>query len=318
MILVFTESENGIYKKTSFELLSLAQKLAQQNNDLVGAISVNANDVSDLKKYGANVIFSVENPQLKNFSAKAYCAVIEQIAKNQNAHTLLLSTSVNAKYIAPMLAVKLEAAYLPNVNFTENQEFKKILFSSKAIGTMEIQSEKKIISLAQNSFPITEKHTDSQVITDFPLELNDDLFSIKIEGTQKNSGKISLTEAPIVVSGGRGLQSPENWHLIENLAESLGAATACTKPVSDMGWRPHSEHVGQTGKPISCDLYIAVGISGAIQHIAGINSSKTKVVINSDPEAPFFKVADYGIVGDAFEIVPKLTQKIKEFKETQK
>lgn len=318
MILVFTESENGIYKKTSFELLSLAQKIAQQNGDSIGAISVNTNNVSELKKYGANVIFSIENPKLEKFSAKAYCAVIEQIAKKQNAHTILLSTSVNAKYIAPMLAVKLEAAYLPNVYFTENQEFKKSLFSSKAIGTMVAQSEKKIISLAQNSFPISEQFIESEIVKDFPIELNEELFSIKIEGTQKNSGKISLTEAPIVVSGGRGLQSAQNWHLIENLAESLGAATACTKPVSDMGWRPHSEHVGQTGKPISCELYIAVGISGAIQHIAGINNSKTKVVINSDPEAPFFKVADYGIVGDAFDIVPKLTQKIKEFKENQK
>jgi electron transfer flavoprotein alpha subunit len=192
-------------------------------------------------------------------------------------------------------------------------QVKRSAFSNKAFNITEIETDTKVLALAKNSFGIVENQS-SLSEENFEPTLNDADFNIKIESVEKGSGKVTIADADVVVSGGRGLKGPENWGMLEELASVLGAATACSKPVSDLGWRPHSEHVGQTGKPVATNLYVAIGISGAIQHIAGINSSKVKVVINSDPEAPFFKVADYGVVGDAFEIVPKLTQKLKEFK----
>jgi electron transfer flavoprotein alpha subunit len=190
---------------------------------------------------------------------------------------------------------------------------KRNAFSNKAFNVTEISTDIKVVGLAKNSYGLVESNS-SLSTEDFSPSLNEADFTVKVENVEKVTGKVTIADAEVVVSGGRGLKGPENWGLVEELATVLGAATACSKPVSDLGWRPHSEHVGQTGKPVATNLYIAIGISGAIQHIAGINSSKVKVVINSDPEAPFFKVADYGVVGDAFEIVPKLTQKLKEFK----
>jgi electron transfer flavoprotein alpha subunit len=192
-------------------------------------------------------------------------------------------------------------------------QVKRTAFSNKAFNVTEISTDVKVLSLAKNSYGIFE-NTAAAVAEDFSPSLNDSDFNVKVESVEKASGKVTIADADVVVSGGRGLKGPENWGLIENLATVLGAATACSKPVSDLGWRPHSEHVGQTGKPVATNLYIAVGISGAIQHIAGINSSKVKVVINADAEAPFFKVADYGIVGDAFDILPRLTEKLAAFK----
>ncbi len=215
------------------------------------------------------------------------------------------------------MAVGLEAGYTSNVVglplSTSPFQVKRNAFSNKAFNTTEISTEVKVLGLAKNSYGLVE--SDSSLSTeDFFPNLNDTDFNVKVESVEKVTGKVTIADAEVVVSGGRGLKGPENWGMVEELATVLGAATACSKPVSDLGWRPHSEHVGQTGKPVATNLYIAIGISGAIQHIAGISSSKVKVVINSDPEAPFFKVADYGVVGDAFEIVPKLTQKLKEFK----
>lgn len=315
MILVYTESENGLFKKKAFEALSYARALAKiEGNSSVIALAINADNVSELKKYGADKIILVKNEQLNNFVAKAYLSVIEQVAQKENVKTILMSSSANTRYIAPMLATKLDAAYLANIaSLPENGNFKKSTFSSKANAWFSVLSEKKVITLSNNCIELSESPTQAQEVP-FSVELSEDLFDIKVKETNKINTKISLADASIVVAGGRGMQTPENWSLLEDFANALGAATACTKPVSDMGWRPHSEHVGQTGKPIAADLYIALGVSGAIQHIAGINASKVKVVINSDPEAPFFKVADYGIVGNVLEILPKLTEKINQIK----
>jgi electron transfer flavoprotein subunit alpha len=209
-----------------------------------------------------------------------------------------------------MLAIKWGASYLSNVSSLPKEgKVQKVIFSSKAIAWIPIAS-KQVMTLSGNIVEVTEAPVQA-TIEDFSVEFSKEDFPIKHLETQKFTNKISIDDASIVVSGGRGMQTPENWHIVEDLADALGAATACTKPVSDMGWRPHSEHIGQTGKPLACDLYIALGVSGAIQHIAGVSASKVKVVINSDPEAPFFKEADYGIVGNLFDIVPKLTEKIK-------
>ena len=219
--------------------------------------------------------------------------------------------------MAPLVAVNLEAGYVPNVTelpvSTSPFKVKHTVFTNKAFSTTEINTDVKVVGLAKNAFGLKENNTTA-ASENFAPQLNDGDFSVEVVSVDKATDKVTIADAEIVVSGGRGLKGPENWGMIETLAETLGAATACSKPVSDMGWRPHSEHVGQTGKPVASNLYIAIGISGAIQHLAGINSSKVKVVINNDPEAPFFKAADYGIVGDAFEVVPQLNEKLKEFK----
>ena len=223
-----------------------------------------------------------------------------------------MSASADGRYLGPILSAKVGAAYLSNVVELPSQyeplRVKRSCFTNKAFN--ETQSEKKctVISLSSNSFGLKEKPGTLEILNETYAVSSS---SLKVSSLDKASNKVSIADADIVVSGGRGLKGPENWHLIEDLAEVLGAATACSKPVSDMGWRSHSEHVGQTGKPVASNLYIAIGVSGAIQHLAGINSSKVKVVINNDPEAPFFKAADYGIVGDAFEVIPKLTEKLK-------
>lgn len=230
---------------------------------------------------------------------------------------MILSSTTDSLYLAPIVAVGLDAGYASNVVAlpvsTSPFQVKRNAFSSKGFNVTELTSDVKVIALAKNSFGLAEA-SGAAATEDFAVTLNDADFNIHIQSQEKASGQVSIADAEIVVSGGRGLKGPENWGMIEELASVLGAATACSKPVSDLDWRPHSEHVGQTGKPVASNLYIAVGISGAIQHIAGINASKVKVVINSDPEAPFFKVADYGIVGDAFQILPELTKKLKEFK----
>ena len=228
---------------------------------------------------------------------------------------MILNGSADCKYLAPLLAVKLDAGYLSNVveqpSSLEPFTVKRTSFSNKSFCDASIKSDKKIISLLNNSFEKTEKPSNPEKIS-FSPEIP--TFKIKQESIDLAKGKVSIADADIVVSAGRGLKGPENWGIIEELAETLGAATACSKPVSDLGWRPHSEHVGQTGKPVATNLYFAIGISGAIQHLAGVSSSKIKVVINTDPEAPFFKAADYGVIGDAFKVVPKLNEKLKAFK----
>ena len=316
-ILIYTESAEGKFKKVAFELASYAKKVAETLGTTVTAISFNTNDVSELSKYGVDKVLKVNNEKLTNFNAKAYADAIKQAALKEDAKLILISSTTDSSYLSPLVAVSLEAGLATNVVGlpvnTSPFQVKRNAFSNKAFNTTEINTDIKVLGLAKNSFGIIE--TPSTLTEeDFTPSLNDADFSIKVESTEKASGKISIADADIVVSGGRGLKGPENWGLIEDLASVLGAATACSKPVSDLGWRPHGEHGGQTGKPVAANLYIAIGISGAIQHIAGINASKVKVVINTDPEAPFFKVADYGIVGDAFEVVPKLIEKLKAFK----
>ena len=305
MILVYTEHNEGQFSKKTLEALSYAKAMS----DKMVALAVNAADVTVLQTYGADKILSVSSDQLRDFSVKHYVALLLQAAEKERATTILLPSSANTRYLAPVLAVKWGAAYLSNVSsLPKDGKVQKVVFSSKAIAWLPLE-QKQVITLAGNATEIKQAPVQAEVETFTPV-LSED--TIKVVGTEKFTNKVSIDDASIVVSGGRGMQTPDNWHIVEDLADTLGAATACTKPVSDMGWRPHSEHIGQTGKPLSCDLYIALGVSGAIQHIAGVNASKVKVVINSDPEAPFFKAADYGIVGDLFEVVPRLTEKIKQ------
>ena len=316
-LLIYAESTEGKFKKVAFELASYAKKVAEKLGTTVTAVTVNAGDVSELSKYGVDKVLKVSNEKLANFSAKAFADVIKQAAKKESAKIILLSSTTDSLYLAPFLAVGLEAGFASNVVglplSTSPFQVKRTAFSNKAFNVTEISTDVKVLSLAKNSYGVFE-NASSTTEEDFSPSLNDADFNVKVESVEKASGKVTIADADVVVSGGRGLKGPENWGLIEKLAAVLGAATACSKPVSDLGWRPHSEHVGQTGKPVATNLYIAVGISGAIQHIAGINSSKVKVVINSDAEAPFFKVADYGIVGDAFDILPRLTEKLAAFK----
>jgi electron transfer flavoprotein alpha subunit len=316
-ILIYAESAEGKFRKVAFELASYAKKVAESLGTTVTAVTINTGDVSELSKYGVDKVLKVSNDKLAGFSAKAYADVIKQAAQKEGAKLVLLSSTTDSIYLAPLVAVSLEAGFASNVVglpvSTSPFQVKRNAFSNKAFNITEISTDVKILGLAKNSYGIFES-VSNLAEEDFNPTIGDNDFGIKVESVEKVSGKVSLADADIVVSGGRGLKGPENWGMIEELAEVLGAATACSKPVSDLDWRPHSEHVGQTGKPVASNLYIAIGISGAIQHIAGINSSKVKVVINTDPEAPFFKVADYGIVGDAFDVVPRLIEKLKAFK----
>ena len=319
-ILIYAESAEGKFKKVAFELASYAKKVAESLGTTVTALTINAGDVSELSKYGVNKVLKVSNDQLAGFTAKAYADVIKQAADKESAKLVLLSSTTDSIYLASLAAVALNAGYASNVVglplSTSPFQVKRTAFSNKAFNITEMDTEVKVLGLAKNSYGIFENAT-STTEEDFNPTLDANDFGVKVESVEKVSGKVSIADAEVVVSAGRGLKGPENWGMIEELATVMGAATACSKPVSDLGWRPHGEHVGQTGKPVATNLYIAIGISGAIQHIAGINSSKVKVVINSDPEAPFFKVADYGIVGDAFEIVPQLIEKMKAFKTQQ-
>ncbi|MFQ6600793.1 electron transfer flavoprotein subunit alpha/FixB family protein [Flavobacterium sp. C3NV] len=316
-ILIYAESAEGKFKKVAFELASYAKKVAESLGTTVTALTVNTSDVSELAKYGVDKVLKVTNDKLNGFTAKAYADVIKQAAEKEGTKVVLLSSTTDSIYLSSLVAVALNAGFASNVVglpvSTSPFQVKRNAFSNKAFNITEINTDVKVLGLAKNSYGIFES-AGSATEEDFSPSIGDNDFGVKVESVEKVSGKVSIADADIVVSGGRGLKGPENWGLIEDLAAVLGAATACSKPVSDLGWRPHSEHVGQTGKPVATNLYIAVGISGAIQHIAGINSSKVKLVINNDPEAPFFKVADYGIVGDAFTIVPELTEKLKAFK----
>ncbi|SIS93009.1 electron transfer flavoprotein alpha subunit apoprotein [Zobellia uliginosa] len=316
-VLVYTESENGKFKKSAFEVASYAKAVADQLGSSVTAISFNTEDNESLGAFGVSKVLNVSDDKLATFNAQAYANSIAQAATKEGAQVIIVSSSTNSKFLAPILTAKLKAGYVPNVvaapDSTAPFIVKRTVFSNKGFAHTEIATEVKIIGVSNNSFGLKENQTTASVEA-FNADLGDGDFAVKSTEIDKVAGQVTIADAEIVVSGGRGLKGPENWGMIEELAGVLGAATACSKPVSDMGWRPHGEHVGQTGKPVASNLYIAIGISGAIQHLAGVSASKTKVVINSDPEAPFFKAADYGIVGDAFEVVPKLIEKLKEFK----
>ncbi|AUC83364.1 electron transfer flavoprotein subunit alpha/FixB family protein [Lacinutrix sp. Bg11-31] len=314
-VLVYTESENGKFKKTALEVASYAKAVATQLGTTVTAVTVNAADTSELANYGVDKILNVTNSALEKFSAKSYAAVIKQAAEKEGAKVVVVSQSADSKYLAPLLAVGLDAGYASNVmeapSSTSPFTVKRTAFTNKAFNITTINTDVKVVGLSNNSFGLVESSA-SATSEDFAPTLPE--AGVTVQSVDKATDTVTIADAEIVVSAGRGLKGPENWGMIEELAGVLGAATACSKPVSDLGWRPHSEHVGQTGKPVAANLYIAIGISGAIQHLAGINASKVKVVINTDPEAPFFKAADYGVVGDAFEVVPALIEKLKAFK----
>ena len=312
-VLVYAESEGGQLKKVAFEAASYGKAVADQMGTEVIAVTFNVADADALGNYGVSKVMNITVDG--NFDAKIYASGIQQAASDAAAKVVVVSSSADSRYLTPLLAIGLEAGYATNVVAAPSSlspfTVKRSAFTNKAFTQTEIFSEIKIIGVSNNAFGLVE-NTTACTVEDFAPALA--TSAITVESIDKATDKVTIADAEVVVSGGRGLKGPENWHLIEELASTLGAATACSKPVSDMGWRPHSEHVGQTGKPVASNLYIAIGVSGAIQHLAGINSSKVKVVINNDPEAPFFKAADYGIVGDAFEVVPELIEKLKAFK----
>ena len=320
-ILVYIENTDGTLKKSAFEAASYAKAIADQLGDSVTALSIGNVDAAELEKlgkYGVSKVLNANQENLKNFVNKAYASIIASAAQQESSKVVVLSNSFSGKGLAPRVAAKLDAGLadgainLPSFQ-GDSMEIKKTAFSNKAFAIEVIKSAVKVIAVNPNAFEVKEVGGSAEIV-DFKPNIEATDFNVLVKDIVRATDKVTLPEAEIVVSAGRGMKGPENWGMIEELADVLGAATACSKPVSDAGWRPHSEHVGQTGIVVSPNLYIAIGISGAIQHLAGVSSSKTIVVINKDPEAPFFKVADYGIVGDAFEIVPKLTQAIKNLK----
>ena len=314
-VLVYTESEQGHFKKTAFEVASYAKAVAEQMGTSVTAITFNAEDTSELGTYGVDKVLKVNSGDLEKFNANSYANVIKQAAEKEAAKVVILSSSADSKYLAPLLAVGLDAGYASNVvdapSNTAPFTVKRTAFTNKAFNMTTIDTDVKIVGVSKNAFGLKE-HAAEISEEDFSPSIPES--GVHVDSVDVATDKVTIADAEIVVSAGRGMKGPENWGMIEELAEVLGAATACSKPVSDLGWRPHGEHVGQTGKPVAAGLYIAIGISGAIQHLAGINASKVKVVINTDPEAPFFKAADYGVVGDAFNVVPALIEKLKAFK----
>lgn len=313
-VLIIAESENNVLKRNASEVASYGVALATKLENSCAAIAFDAGNASELGLYGVSQVTHVSSNS-KHFDAHVYATEIADFAAKNKVSHIVISSSADARFLAPLLAAKLHAGYVPNVVALPDDfsplTVKRTAFTNKAFAHTQLLADCNIIGVGNNAFGVIENPVDCTVEETTVKNAVSNLEQISIE---KVTGKATIADADVVVSGGRGLKGPENWHLIEDLADILDAATACSKPVSDMGWRSHDEHVGQTGKPVSTNLYIAIGISGAIQHLAGVNSSKVKVVINSDPEAPFFKAADYGVVGDAFEVVPELTKKLKAFK----
>jgi electron transfer flavoprotein alpha subunit len=317
MVLVFAESTNGSFKKAAHEAVTYAAKTAAAiGTDCVALTLGQVNDAGQLGTYGAAKVYNLQADVLNNFDAQVYTAAVAGAAQQLGAKVIIISHSSTGKSILGRLAARLGAGTVPGANAVPTNEggrfmVQKPVFSGKALAEVEISSEYKVISLIGNSIPVEE--TGSPVaVESISVELPSPKVSVK--ELKRAEGIVPLPEAELVVSAGRGMKGPENWGIIEDLAKELGATTACSRPVADVGWRPHHEHVGQTGVAIRPNLYIAAGISGAIQHLAGVNSSKTIVVINKDPEAPFFKAADYGVIGDLFEVVPKLTEAIRKYK----
>jgi len=316
-VLIFIDQSEGQVKKSSLEALSYGAKIAEQLGTTADGVVLgsSSDDLAGLGKYGAKKIHHVNNDTLDHLDAQLYTKVIAQVVEKTGASVVVFSNNMDGKSIAPRLSARLKAGLVSGaVALPETGNgftVKKNVFSGKAFANISVTTPVKIISLNANAYKIVEGQGTAEVVA---FDATVDTPKIKVTSTTKASGEVPLTEAEIVVSAGRGLKGPENWGMVEDLAKVLHAATACSRPVADAHWRPHNEHVGQTGFAIAPNLYIAIGISGAIQHLAGVNRSKVIVVINKDPEAPFFKAADYGIVGDAFEVVPKITDAIKKLR----
>jgi electron transfer flavoprotein alpha subunit len=311
-VLVFAENSNGAFKKSEFEAVTYAAKMGAGD-----VVAITLGDIADdvaatIGNYGATKVLKVADAKLNSVDSKAFAKAIAAAAESIGADKVVMSYGFTGKHVAGRVAVRLGAGILPGVSaLPEGTSVKKSVFSGKAIMNVEMKAAKQVIAVTPNSIAV-EDNGSACAVEAFDAGLSDADFSVTVKEVKKVEGVTPLSEAELVVSAGRGLKGPENWGMVEEMAGILGATTACSRPVADMDWRPHGEHVGQTGVAIRPNLYIAIGISGAIQHLAGVNQSKVIVVINKDPEAPFFKAADYGIVGDAFEVVPKLNAALKE------
>ncbi|NJB86540.1 electron transfer flavoprotein alpha subunit [Lewinella marina] len=317
MVLVYAEATNGEFKKVAQEAVVYGRKTAEVLGTECHAVVLGDHAGAEaLGKFGATKVHRISGEPLKNFDAAVYTVALSEAAKQLGATVIILPHNSTGKNITGRLAARLEAGSVTGANAVPEMKdgyftVTKPVFSGKAFAHVQLLTDVKVISLAGNSIPVTETGGEAAV-SDLSIDLPQP--KTRVVKHQVASGRVPLPEAELVVSGGRGLKGPENWSVIEDLAEALGATTACSRPVADSDWRPHHEHVGQTGVAIRPNLYIAAGISGAIQHLAGVNNSKTIVVVNKDPEAPFFKAADYGVVGDLFEVLPRLTEAVKKYK----
>lgn len=322
-VLVLVEHAQGIFKKKSFEAVQYAAHIAQEMGSSVTAIAVGNvadSEMQALGAYGATKVLHTTDARLDNLNSRAYAKVVVAAAQKEGAKVIIGLHDTTGKAVMPRVAARLQAGMVSGAigypDLSKGFVVKKNVFSGKAFAFVNISSDVKVISLMPNTYPVV-KGDGTATVDKLDANLTDADFAIKVLSVDKATGDIPLSEAELVVSGGRGMKGPENWYVLEALAKELGAATACSRPVADSHWRPHGEHVGQTGGTIRPNLYIAVGISGAIQHLAGVNGSKTIVVINKDPEAPFFKAADYGVLGDAMEVIPRLTEAVKKYKASQ-
>ena len=318
-VLVLVEHTDGIIKKKSFEAVQYAAEIAKKTGTNATALvlgTIAANELENLGTYGVQKVLHVADERLNELHARAYSSALIAAAQKEDSKIIIALHDINGRAVAPRVAVKLKAGMIAGaLSYPDTDKgfvIKKAVYSGKAFAFVNITSNVKVITLMANTFPLKQGEGKA-VIEKVDVTFGDKDFGIKVKEVSKVTGEVSLADAELVVSGGRGMKGPENWGLIEDLAKELGAATACSRPVADAGWRPHHEHVGQTGGTVRPNLYIAVGISGAIQHLAGVNGSKNIVVINKDPEAPFFKAANYGVVGDAMEILPRLTEAVKKF-----
>jgi electron transfer flavoprotein alpha subunit len=315
-VLVFIDHIDGHIKKASLEASSYGAQIAAKTGDTAEAVVFgNPAGLEDLGRQGIKKVHKVDQENIRQIDAQLYAKLVAQVAQETAAKVVIFPNNSTGKSVAPRVAVRLKAGLVSGAvalpDTANGFTVRKNVFSGKAFADMNILSEVKVIALNPNAFTVTDTDGKAEVVA---FNAAADQPKTKVTATNKTSGKVALTEADVVVSAGRGLKGPENWKMVEDLAEELGAALACSRPVADAHWRPHNEHVGQTGIAIAPNLYIAIGISGAIQHLAGVNRSKTIVVINKDPEAPFFKAADYGIVGDAFDVVPKMLEAVRKIK----
>ena len=319
-VLVYTENWAGKFKKLSYEIVSFAAAIAKEMGSSVTALSIGHvadDELKSLGQYGANKVLNVQDDRFESLDNKALADAVAKAAEKEDAKVIIFAHNNEGKAIAPRVSVKLNAGLVSGVIGVpvsiDPFVVRKKVFTGKAFVNIQIKTEVKVITFAQNSYKVVENPTDA-AIEAFDPQIGDDEFNTVIKDIHKITGKVLLTDAEIVVSGGRGMKGPENWGGLEELGELLGAGLACSRPVSDEGWRSHEEHVGQTGKIIAPNVYMAFGISGAIQHLGGVSSSKFIVAINKDPEAPIFEASDYGIVGDAFKVIPQLIEAVKEMK----